>query len=80
MTDRTMARIASDGMHPDTQQLAALFDYDHLPPHLAEISKSFAALAATCLQTTPDGFMLRETLRKLWEAKNCAVVAKLPER
>ncbi len=72
-----MARIAAEEMAPYTQQLAGLFDYAHLPDHLADRSKPFAALAATMLQTLPDGPMLRSALVKLWESKNLAVVAAL---
>lgn len=79
MTEHTVARMAAEGMSPETQQLAALFDYGHLPEHLRAKSAPFAALAATQIQTLPDGLMLRVGLQHLWEAKNACVVAALPQ-
>lgn len=52
------------------------FTYAHLPPHLQAISKPFAELAETMANSTVE--QNAETaagLRKLLEAKDCAVRA-----
>ncbi len=54
------------------------FEYAHLPQHLQAVSKPFAVLADQMTQRKPDG--CPETaagLRKLLEAKDCAVRAAL---
>lgn len=54
------------------------FAYEHLPERLQAISKPFADLAAQMGSRKPDG--CAETaagLRKLLEAKDCAVRAAL---
>lgn len=63
-------------MHPNIKQLLDFFAYAHLPAHLQEISKPFAELA----QIVANGAENPETtvaLRKLLEAKDCAVRAAL---
>lgn len=50
------------------------FDYDHLPPHLAEVSKRFAELADFML-TLPPHPERNVALRKLLESKDAAVRA-----
>lgn len=55
------------------------FQYEHLPAHLQDVSKEFHELAirmATALTSNPEKTMM---LRKLLEAKDCAVRAKLYE-
>jgi hypothetical protein len=59
--------------HDATQRARALFDYDHLSPELQQLSAQFANLADTLIAVLPDDAMLRESLIKLWESKNCAV-------
>lgn len=61
--------------HPAVEELRAHFAYDHLPPHLAEVSKKFADLVDELLETLPDSAELSAGLRKLLEAKDCAVRA-----
>lgn len=66
-------------MHPATQQLLELFAYAHLPPHLQEISKPFHDLANEVAQhQTERGAEQTTCLRKLLEAKDCAVRMKVP--
>ena len=55
------------------------FTYEHLPPHLQEVSKNFSEAAAWMAENLPDGAELRAGLRKLLEAKDCAVRARLSE-
>ena len=52
------------------------FAYEHLPPHLQLISKPFSELAHQML-TLPRNAELEMGLRKLLEAKDCFVRAKL---
>lgn len=64
-------------VHPAVASLLVFFDYQHLPDHLAEISRPFAILAAN-LAAELSGPELTVCLRKLLEAKDCAVRAALP--
>lgn len=63
--------------HPGTRQLARHFDYEHLPNELAVISKPVSELAQSMVLTIPDGPELTAGLRKLLEAKDCLVRARL---
>ncbi|WP_128818033.1 hypothetical protein [Streptomyces sp. S063] len=62
------------GRHPSTAQAVRGFAYDHLPKHLQEVSKPFHDLAETMLNRLPDDPELSAALRKLREAKDCAVL------
>lgn len=53
------------------------FVYEHLPPHLQEISKPFSELLQLLEQSVPDGPEKSAGARKLLEAKDCYVRAKL---
>lgn len=62
--------------HPSVDAIMKFFEYDHLPPFLAHVSKGFADLA----EQVADGPQNAETtvaLRKLLEAKDAAVRAHL---
>ncbi|MDF2968379.1 MAG: hypothetical protein K0Q93_2157 [Nocardioidaceae bacterium] len=61
------------GHHPSVSHFAHLFDHDHLPPHLAAVSRLFHDLAQRLLDVLSDGPELVAGLRKLVEAKDCAV-------
>lgn len=63
--------------HPNTQQLMRHFGYEHLPPHLQEVSRACAELAEALVEGLPDGPELSAGLRKLLEAKDCFVRAAL---
>ena len=52
------------------------FKYDHLPPHLQEVSKKFSELAEE-VSSLADNPEVTVALRKLLEAKDAAVRAKL---
>lgn len=58
--------------HPSTQAAFRPLRWDHLPAHLAKISQSFSVLALQLLDL-PDDPELTTALRKLREAKDCAV-------
>lgn len=51
------------------------FVFEHLPPHLAEISREFSNLAHTVIQSLPLNPERTVALRKLLEAKDAAVRA-----
>lgn len=53
------------------------FEYSHLPQHLQEISKSFGDLATSITEQVEPGPERTVALRKLLEAKDAAVRAKL---
>ncbi|HHR6132189.1 TPA: hypothetical protein ACS72K_003836 [Providencia alcalifaciens] len=53
------------------------FEYQHLPPHLQEVSKPIGDLAKQMDEQLPDGAEKSAGLRKLIEAKDCFVRAKL---
>ena len=53
------------------------FEYTHLPPHLQEVSKPIGELAKLMDESIPDGAEKSAGLRKLLEAKDCLVRAKL---
>ncbi|WP_454914999.1 hypothetical protein [Xanthobacter sediminis] len=53
------------------------FAYEHLPAHLQEVSKPIGDLARQMDDALPDGAEKSAGLRKLLEAKDCLVRAKL---
>lgn len=53
------------------------FEYGHLPAHLQEVSKPIGELAKEMDASLPDGPEKSAGLRKLLEAKDCFVRAKL---
>jgi len=53
------------------------FAYSHLPAKLQEISKPIGEMAVAFDTTLPDGPEKSAGLRKLLEAKDCFVRAKL---
>ena len=64
-------------MHPAIEHVLKYFDYRHLPAHLAEVSEDFYHLAVKTAQRNPDSQETTVALRKLLEAKDAAVRAKL---
>lgn len=61
----------------NTDPLMQFFAYEHLPSHLQEISKPFGQFALWIAETLPRNPERTVALRKLLEAKDCAVRAKL---
>jgi ferritin-like protein len=53
------------------------FEYLHLPVHLQSVSKPFSDLAILMAGQLPEGPETSAMLRKLLEAKDCAVRAAL---
>jgi len=61
-------------MRPNIMQF---FAYAHLPTHLREVSRLFADLAEAVISALPDNAERSVALRKLLEAKDAAVRARL---
>jgi hypothetical protein len=59
------------------EYLLQFFAYEHLPPHLQEVSKPFGVLAAQICEKLPKNPERTVALRKLLESKDCAVRALL---
>lgn len=59
------------------ESLLQFFAYEHLPPHLQTVSKPFGDMARDLAQTLPRNPESTTALRKLLEAKDCAVRALL---
>lgn len=57
--------------------LMQFFEYSHLPGHLQAVSAPFGELARNLDQALPDNAEKSTSLRKLLEAKDCAVRAVL---
>ena len=57
--------------------LLQFFAFSHLPLHLQEVSRAFYDLARRLADTLPSNPERTTALRKLLEAKDCAVRAKL---
>lgn len=68
-----MGRDQDNSRHP----LEQFFEYQHLPPRLAEVSARFTAVADWMLDNLPAGEQRDAALQKLLEAKDCAVRARL---
>ena len=68
--DITEKEAAMAQYHPAMLQF---FRYEHLPTHLQSVSKNFFDLAEVILKTLPDNDEKLVALRKLLEAKDCAV-------
>ena len=56
------------------------FEYSHLPKHLQEVSEPVGKLAVLMDATLTDGPEKTAGMRKLLEAKDCFVRAKLEEK
>lgn len=57
--------------------LLQFFAYEHLPPHLQAVSKPFGDMALKLADELPANPESTTALRKLLEAKDCAVRAVL---
>lgn len=59
------------------EALLKRFSYDHLPEHLHPVSAIFATAAQDIIRLVVPGPDRTVAMRKLWEAKNEAVIANL---
>jgi len=73
--DSTTYKTAAQS--PGAAKLLEFFKYDHLPPHLQEISRVICEAAFELADTMPSNAEATVVLRKLLEAKDCAVRAVL---
>lgn len=61
----------------EKEYLLQFFAFAHLPEHLQTVSKPFGELAEQIVKVTPRNPERTVALRKLLEAKDCAVRALL---
>ena len=74
ISDRELVeRLAASG-----EPIARFFAFAHLPPQLAMVSQTFAAVALSILEL-PRNAERTVALRKLLEAKDAAVRAAMPD-
>lgn len=59
------------------EHIIQFFAYEHLPEHLQEISRPFGDMAKLIVNSLPRNPERTVALRKLLEAKDAAVRAKL---
>lgn len=59
------------------EPMLQFFAYAHLPAHLQDISKPFGDMAENLVRILPRNPERSAALRKLLEAKDCAVRARL---
>ncbi len=60
-----------------TEHIIQFFAYEHLPPHLQEVSRPFGEMAKVIVDTIPRNPERTVALRKLLESKDAAVRALL---
>lgn len=66
-------------LSPEIERRLKWFKWQHLPPHLQEVSRLVAELAdAMAVRCNGDQDQLEEGLQKLIEAKDCFVRAAIP--
>jgi hypothetical protein len=58
-------------------RMLQFFAFDHLPDHLKEVSRQFHMTVEWIVQFLPSNAERTVALRKLLEAKDCAVRARL---
>lgn len=61
----------------DPDPMLQFFTWTHLPVHLQDVSRPFCHLAEQIVETLPRNPERTAALRKLLEAKDCAVRARL---
>lgn len=61
------------------EPMLQFFKFEHLPPHLQEISEPFCSMAHALCAVLPRNPERTVTLRKLLEAKDCAIRSYLYE-
>lgn len=59
------------------EPLLQFFEHEHLPEHLQAISRPFGLLAEQMIELLPRNPERTTAIRKLLEAKDCVVRAKL---
>lgn len=69
-----------DGHNPGVTHFKNHFAYEHLPRELQPLSIEFARLAQALVGHLESGPELATALRKLWEAKNSAVLQRVLDK
>lgn len=64
-------------MDATPEPILQFFEYSHLPPHLQDVSRLFGVIAQTIVSELPRNPERTVALRKLLEAKDAAVRARL---
>ena len=67
-------------LHPSVQGLLRFFEFEHLREPMRSVSKRYSELAYWTASETPSGPEQTVALRKLLEAKDCAVRSSLSLR
>lgn len=75
MTEIQEAQFTEAQLREDP--ILQFFAFKHLPPHLAEVSRSFMHLAIILVSTVPQNSERQVALRKLLESKDAAVRARI---
>lgn len=74
---KTLRASAAGTLQDPVDPLMQFFSYEHLPEKLQAVSQPFCALAVRIVTTLPRNPERTVALRKLLEAKDCAVRALL---
>jgi hypothetical protein len=69
--------VTRRGRKPHAEPILQFFEYAHLPPHLQEVSAHFHSMALYIVGGLPRNPERTVALRKLLEAKDAAVRARL---
>jgi len=72
-----MAETTDPTNFAPADHILQFFAWEHLPAHLQDVSKPFGILAEQIVETLPRNPERTVALRKLLEAKDAAVRAKL---
>lgn len=70
-------QVIEGGVHPAIAAILKFFEYEHLPETLRGVSRPFCELAHDVARELPSDPETTVCLRKLLEAKDCAVRAAL---
>ena len=70
-------KARAESQPPIVDRMLKWFAYSHLPEHLRQVSAPFGELAARVVESIEPGPERTVALRKLLEAKDAAVRAKL---
>ena len=77
MTPEDLEKMRAAQAQRPKDRLLQFFEYNHLPLHLRMVSAPFHELAHRLVETLPSNPERTVALRKLLEAKDCAVRALL---
>lgn len=76
-TSTTTPKEKSMPTNPELLELLQFFKYAHLPEHLQETSKMFHDFVHREVELLPDNYERIQFVRKMLEAKDCAVRSRL---